>query len=452
MKSGTFVEFERVLGLFSAMAVVIGAIIGVGIFFTPKDVAAIAGGQSLAMLAWTVGGLIALLGALTFAELGGAYHRTGAQYEILRDAYGPVVGFAYVFCNATAVQAGAIAIIAFISSQNLFVALGLDPDRIVIIAIALTMIGGLSVTNILGVRWGAFAQNITVVAKLATIALIVGLAIFLASGEQSLPQPSAAVSSAPWIGLLFAAVVPTLFSFGGWQQALWVAGEVKNPARNLPLAITGGVLVVIAAYLSVNWAYFRLLGFESVAKAPALAADAVTSVWPTAGRRLVAAAVAFSALGVLNAQLLCGPRLICGMARDGRFFSIFGRLHRRFETPVAAIVLLGAIGSGLLIAVGPDRVDQLLNGVVLVDSCGFLATGMALIVLRIRRRDISWAFRTPWFPCVPLLFCLGETGVICGAFAVEKYRHSAAIGLAWIAAAVTCYLLFFRVRRPVSGA
>ncbi len=424
------------------MAIVIGAIIGIGIFFTPTQVAVIAGSQTMAMAAWSIGGLIAILGALTFAELGGVYSRTAGQYEMLRDAFGPLLGFVFVFCNATAVQAGAIAIVAFLSAQNLCVALSVDPQHWLLPS-ASAMIVGLTITNSLGVKWGSLAQNVTVVAKLLTILLIVALAVAFTGAPTQAAAPAVEPVNGSLIWILFAATVPTLFSFGGWQQALWIGGEIKNPVRNIPFAIIGGVLIVVAAYISVNWAYFSLLGYQGVATTRTLAADAVATVWPSAGRRFIAAAVALSALGVLNAMLLTGPRLICGMARDGRFFSIFGRVHTRFDTPLSAIVMLGALGLGMLLIVGFDRVDQLTTGVVLVDSCGFLASGIALIVLRHKRRDVVWPFRTPLFPLIPVLFCLGEILLIFGAFATEKYRQSAYIGLIWIAAAIVCYFVFF---------
>jgi amino acid transporter len=441
-------EFARVLGPFSAMAIVIGAIIGIGIFVNPSQVASIAGSQNLALTAWAVGGAIAIFGALTFAELGGVYTRTAGQYEILRDAFGPLFGFVFVFCNATAVQAGAIAIVAFLSAKNLCVATGLSADSW-IAPLAAAMIVALTATNVLGVKWGSLAQNTTVISKLMTILLIVILAIVFGKSSSGPPTTATAPSGSAWT--LFAAAVPTLFAFGGWQQALWVGGEIKNPTRNIPLAIVGGVLVVIAAYLSVNWAYFRLLGYEGVVGSKALAADAASTVWPSAGRRLIAGAVAFSAFGVLNAMLLTGPRLICGLARDGRFFSLFAGIHPRFETPVAAILALGGLGLAMLLIVGFDRVGHLTTGVVLVDSCGFLATGLALIALRNTRRDIVWPFRTPLFPLVPTIFCLGEIGLIYGAWVEEKFRSAAYIGAIWIAAAVAIYWLCFARRRKVPG-
>ncbi len=448
-------EFRQVLGAFSATCIVIGAIIGIGIFFTPKNVALLTGSANLVMIAWAIGGAIALLGALTFAELGGMYSKTGGQYEILRDAYSAPVGFMYVFCNATAIQAGAIAVIAYYSALNFGVLVQGQPiANWMNVVLATIMIIGLSAANIIGVKWGSAIQNITVVAKVATLLVITGLAIASPTVESVELTVEAAEQLAktdgvqPW-QLVFAGLVPVLFSFGGWQHALWIGGEVRRPKRNVPLAIIVGVTIVTVVYLLANWAYLHLLGFNGVANSQAIAAESVGTVWPEIGPRIVAGAIAFSGFGVLNAQLLSGPRLICGMARDGKFFSPFADLHGKFSTPVAAILLLGGLGLVLIITAGADRVDQILNGVVLVDSVFFLLTGIALIVLRTRRTqtsEVSSSIRIPLFPLAPVLFIIGESLVIIGAFLDPKYRDGAFIGLIWIAAAALCYAIFFRGR------
>ncbi|MFM7117266.1 MAG: APC family permease [Planctomycetota bacterium] len=464
--------FRRVLGPFSAMSVVIGAIVGIGIFFTPQSIARSAGSGELAMAAWVVGGLIALVGALTFAELGSLYSRTAGQYEILRDAYGAFVGFVYVFCNATIVQAGAIAVIAYYTALNFGIGMipDVQPDKLHQwnLMVGTVMIVGLTVANLIGVRWGAYLQNVTVVAKLATLLAITGLAIFLrpevATGAVT---PPADEPVSRW-GFLTAITI-TLFSYGGWQQALWVGGEIRDPRRNVPRAIIFGVLVVIAIYLLVNWAYLQLLGYARMVSpdTQALAADAVGQVWPVWGRRAVALAVAFSGFGVLNAQLLTGPRLICGMARDGKFFSMFGNVHARWGTPVAAILMLGGLGLGLLLGMeglalalkmfssgdaaasktGVDYIDSLTNGVVLVDSVLFMLTGLAVIFLRQKFKDSPEAIRMPLYPLFPLLFAIGELIVLIGAFMLPKYRDGAIIGLIWILMAAVFYAVFFRKSR-----
>jgi APA family basic amino acid/polyamine antiporter len=438
-------ELSRVLGLWDATCVVIGAIIGVGIFFTPSDVARVAGSMPAAMLAWVVGGVIALLGAFTFAELGRLRPFAGGQYHILRDAYGRAPAFLFVFCNLTAVQAGAVAIIAILCAQNLGVALhGAQPAGtwILIVATALTWI--LVGANVVGVRSGAGLQNTTVVLKLVALAALVVVAAAIEGGR---PAASTMVAApAPTFAALFAGVTLTLFAYGGWQQALWMAGEVIDAPRIVPRAILLGVVVVVAAYLTANWAYFDLLGYRGVREAGALAADAF-SVWSSgAGRRIAAAAVAVSAFGVLNAQFLTGPRLTWAMARDGQFFGPFARLDARFATPAPAILLLGALSTALTLGLGLDRTDVLTTGVVVVDAAFFALTGLALPLLS--RRAPPEARSPGWLGVVAIAFAVLELLAIAGSVLQKDMRLVALSGIAWIGAAALTWALFFRGSPP----
>ncbi len=443
----------RVLGTLDATCVVVGSIVGVGIFFTPTGTAALTQSGPLMLLAWGIGGLIALCGALTFAELGGMYHANGAQYEILRDSFGPLPAFLFVFCNSTAVQAGSIGIIGLVCARNLLVAVapavaGDAAPAGLVLAIAIVLILLVTGTNMLGVRWGSRVQNMTVYAKVLTLLAVTGLAIVL--GRVPLfgaVEPAAARESLGPITSVLAALVPALFSFGGWQSALWISGEVREPRRNLPRAIVRGVLLVIVLYLLANWAYLRLLGVEVMAESRTLAADAVAVVFPAAGRRFIAGAVAVSAFGVLNAQLLTGPRLVFGMARDGRFFERFGTLSRRFGTPVAAILMMSTVALLLLLTAGADGTGYLLNGVVFVDTAFFVLTGAALIGLRRTAPDAERPVRVPLYPLVPGLFVLGEIAVLIGAYLDPAVARAAVVGLAWIAVGVLLYLARFR-RKP----
>lgn len=441
---------RRVLGPVSATCIVVGAIVGVGIFFTPTQVARITGNGELALWTWVVGGLVALLGALTFAELGGMYSRAGGQYEILRDSYGPAAAFCFVFCNSTAIVTGGTAIISLICADNLLAALSsraFERSRVALLAAALyLMVAG---ANIVGIRWGATIQNITVFAKIAALLLVVSLALFLAPASNPTPLAAGTVEAAhapgdSRIALLFAGLVPTLFAYGGWQYALWMGGEMKNPRRNVPLAIVLGVAIVVVVYTTVNWAYLHLLGYERVAASRALASDAVSAAWPRFGRRFIAGAVALSAFGVLNTQVMSAPRLLYGMARDGKFFGGFGRAHARFATPVRGIAFITSVALALVFVAGRNGVDRLLTGVVLVDAVFFALTGAAVMVLRRRRRDADRPVRVPGYPLVPALFVALEMAIIYGAFQVDANRSAAWIGLCWIGAAMLCYLLFFR--------
>ena len=315
------------------------------------------------------------------------------------------------------------------------------------------MIAALSIINMVGVKWGAGVQNVTTFAKLGALLLIVGLAAFAADKAEpvevteavSKPEKATLLSAA---FLVFAGLVPVLFSFGGWQQALWIGGEIRSPAKNVPRAIVLGVLTVVIVYLLSNWAYFQLLGYDGVAHANVLAGEAVSRVWPRWGKTLISAAVAVSAFGVLNAQLLSGPRLVVGMARDGKFFSLFGSIHARFNTPVAAILLLGGIGMFLLlIARSENDVFSILNGVVLIDSLFFMLTGLAVIVLRYRKPEMERSVRVPFYPWVPLLFAIGELAVMTGAFLYPKYREGAITAVIWILVAALAYACFFRNKK-----
>jgi APA family basic amino acid/polyamine antiporter len=437
---------RRVLGPFDATCVVVGAIVGVGIFFTPTRVATLAGSGGLTLLAWAMGGTIALLGALTFAELGGLVTGSGSQYRILRESYGPFVAFLYVFCNATAIQAGAIAIIALVCAMNLGVMVtGHVPGTATLTLLATILIVLLVLANIAGVKWGSAIQNLTVLAKILALLAVTAMAALL--GKEPVLGSSALESTSVSAGsLLFAALVPTLFSFGGWQHALWIGGEVKNPERNVPRAIVVGVLVVVTVYLLANWAYLRLLGHQGVASSHAVAADAVGAVWPSLGAKVVAGAVAISAFGVLNAQLLSGPRLLYTMARDGRFFRAFGKVHARFSTPWAAVALLGGLALLLLYLTGQEGVDRLLTGVVFIDGIFFVLTGICIFLLRKKMPDSPRPVRVPLYPVVPALFVLGELAVLGGALADPATRDAAGLGAAWIGGATLLYLALFQRR------
>src|SRR5262245_18594148 len=223
------VDLQRVLGLWDATCVVIGAIIGVGIFFNPRDVANVTGSASGALLAWAIGGVIALLGAFTFAELGRMRPVAGGQYHVLRDAYGRPPALLFVFCNLTAVQAGAVAIMAIVCARYLGVALhGIAPSERWVLGIATLLTWALVFVNVIGVRSGAGLQNATVVAKLVTLGALVALAAAIAPGRAPAAAPHDGAGATPTFSMLFAGVTLTLFAYGGWQQALWVAGEVTS--------------------------------------------------------------------------------------------------------------------------------------------------------------------------------------------------------------------------------
>jgi APA family basic amino acid/polyamine antiporter len=442
----------RVLGLWDATCVVVGAVIGVGIFFTPKDVARLSGSEGAALAAWGVGGLIALLGAITFAELGRMRPVAGGQYHVLRDAYGRLPAFLYVFCNLTAIQAGAVAIISIVCAENLGVALfGATPGSTWTLGMATVLTWLLVGANVIGVRTGAGLQNTTVVLKLAALFAVVVLAALAGPRPEAAPGVvGAGAAPAPMtFASLFAAVTITLFAYGGWQQGLWMAGEVKDAERNLPRSILLGIGVVLVTYLLAAWAFFDLLGFAGVRDAGALTADAISVAAPGLGARLAAGAVAISAFGVLNAQFLSGPRLTWAMASDGLFFAPFARLHARFATPAPAIVLLGVMASALTLGLGLQRTDLLITGVVVIDATFFALTGLALPVLQ--RRFPGAGRGAGWIALAAVAFAVLELLAVLGSLLQANVRLVALTGLGWIAAAALTWALFFRTRRAAGA-
>jgi APA family basic amino acid/polyamine antiporter len=302
--------------------------------------------------------------------------------------------------------------------------------------------------NVIGVRAGAGVQNATVVLKLATLGAVVALAVLVEPAAA--PATGGAIAATPMtFASLFAAVTLTLFAYGGWQQSLWMAGEVRNAERALPRAILIGVAIVVAVYLGANWAYLDLVGFAGVRGAEALAADAISAAFPGAGARLAAAAVALSAFGVLNAQFLSGPRLTWAMARDGAFFEVFARLSPRFATPVPAILLLGALASALTLGLGLARTDLLTTGVVVVDAAFFALTGLALPILR--RRDPASSRGPAWIAVAAVTFAILELMAITGSLLQSNVRLVALSGLGWIGAAALVWLACFARRRTTDS-
>lgn len=446
--STTTPQPARVLGMFDATCIVVGAIIGVGIFFNPSGVAARTESGTLALAAWALAGGIALCGGLTFAALGRRYNANGAQYDLLRDAYGPCPAFLFVFCNATAIQGGAIGVISLVCATYILDLAGIIVEPRTLSAFAVALVALIAVANIVGVRWGSRVQNATVVAKVLAILGIVALAVFAAPATHPAPAPLDPAATPPVPPLsgfagVIAALVPAFFAYGGWQHSLWISGEVREPRRNLPRAIMIGVGVVVFVYVAANWAYLTLLGHHGVANSTALATQAVGVVLPPWGSRAVTAAVALSALGVLNAQLLSGPRLVYGMARDGRFFAPFARLHPKFGTPVAAILLLAGTGAVLLVAAGAKGIETLTAGAVFVDGIFFVLTGLALLLLKGGTPETT----IPGAKVAASIFILGELGVLVGAFLAPQSRDAAWGGLVWVAVAALIYAALFRARR-----
>jgi APA family basic amino acid/polyamine antiporter len=392
---------------------VVGGIVGSGIFLNPAVVARRAGSAPLTLAVWGLGALVALLGATIFAELGRRRPQAGGGYAYLRDAFGPLPAFLYGWALLLVISSGAIAAVAMTFASYAAALLGAGPalER----PLALGAIALLTAVNVVGVAPGAITQNVFTVLKLAALAALLAAGLLAPVGDAPAPAPALAPGDGGLVRVVGTALVPVLFAYGGWQQTNFVAEELEAPERTLPRALTLGVLLVVLVYVGANVAYLRALGVEGLAASSAPAADTVARVAGPAGRTLVAAGIAASTFGFLDLVILVSPRVYQAMARDGLFFAAFARLHPRFRTPVAAIVAQGA-WSAALVLVG--SYGQLLDYVTFADWIFFGLTAASLLVLR--RRDAAagtdaGGYRAPLVPWSVVAFCAAAAFVVVGS-------------------------------------
>lgn len=436
------------LGGFHATAIVVGAIVGIGIFLTPGKVAAVAGSAGDAMLLWALGGVIALAGALSMAEIGARFPTSGGEIVALHRMLGPLPAFVFGWCLLSAIQTGVLVIVGLFAASNLAAVLGTSWGGTATALVATAMLGGLTVLNLLGARHGAVSQSALVVLKMSALAALAALGLWAALGGAIAPSaaPAAATTSptpaVPWL----AGLAAVLFSYGGFHQGTWVAGEVRDPQRTVPRAIIGGVVLVVAAYLAANAAYFALLPFDAVTRSTTLAADAVGTVLPW-GRRLTAAVLCASAFGIANTLLLTSPRVYFALAQEGLFPRALGRLDAARGVPAAAILLQGGLALGLLWLAGGERMNELVNGVVFVDWIFHLLACVGLILLWRRGGGPATGFRCPAMPLPPLIFVLGTLAALGATFLDPEVRRSSLIGVAWVLGGILLYGLVFGARR-----
>lgn len=441
---------KRDIGWVHGTGIVVGAIVGIGIFLNPGKVAAIAGSPLLALSLWAIGGLIALCGALSLAEVGARFPTAGGQLMALRHMLGPLPAFLYGWCLLVAIQTGVLVLITFFAANNLAVVLlgntwSQNPENNAWITktVASVMILSLCAANLRGAKQGAWVQTSTSIAKILILSglIFLGLWKFFGQASGSLPAPTDAL--APSSTPLLAGMAAVLFSYGGFHQITWVAGEIKDPQRTVPKSIVLGILIVVVGYVATNWAYFALLPFNEVVQTSTLAAEAVGSVFPEWARRLTAGALCISAYGIANASLLTAPRVYSSLAEKGLFFEMFARIHPRTGVPHLAIWLQTILSLTLLWIVGHHAMDQLVYGVVFVDWTFHILTCAGLLLL-MRRSDSPAAYRTPGGIIAPSLFILGATISLAATFLDSSVRQSSLIGLGCLGIGTMVYFWRFR--------
>jgi APA family basic amino acid/polyamine antiporter len=420
----------RRLGLFDAVMLVMGGIVGSGIFMNPYVVAQQVHTPFLILGAWAAGGAVALAGAFVYAELAARRPQVGGQYAYLRDAFHPSVAFVYGWVLLLVTQTGGMAAVSVTFSRYFLELTHAPIHEGVVAALALAL---LTVINCVGVRAGSMVQSALMILKIAAIAALV-LAGFLFI--KPMAQTNALLDHPMSIAAFGAAMTPVLFAYGGWQTASFVAGEMKDPARDLPRALLIGVIAVIVLYMSVTFICLRALGADGLAATKTPASAVMRAALGERGANFIALGIAVSTLGFLSQGMLTAPRVYFAMAKDGLFFKSVAWLDPRTAAPVVAIALQGVIA---IVIAFSGRYEQILNYVISVDFISFGVTGIALLVLRHREPE-SPGFRAPGHPFTTLFFIAASFAVVLST--IVKYPANSAIGLVILLTGVPVYFLW----------
>jgi APA family basic amino acid/polyamine antiporter len=439
----------RTLGPFDATMVVLGGIVGVGIFFTPSQVAERVPQGAWVLAAWAAGGAVALLGALTFASLAHRVPRAGGTYAFLRAGFGPFPAFLYAWASLLTINTGAMAIISRIAAENLLRLRGGEPSEAAVQWLAVLAIAVLTLVNALGLRQGAWTQNVLTALKALAIAGLTVLGFFAAAGgamrvETGVPPPPPVPPAGGSLASGFClALLPILFSYGGWQNACNLAEEVRSPRRNVPLAVVLGTACAAGLYLLFNAALLRQLGVEGMARSGAVGVDMARQVLPAWGATLASAAIATSALGVLNGFIFGAPRILYACARDGLVWRSFARLDPRTGIPLRVVLLQSALS---LVYVFIAGLREIVDGLVVVDWTFFALAGLSWFALAERRLRLT--------ALVPGLFALLSLAIVAGAFVQSFYftadHKTAHMGLVQIGVLGVGALVYF-VWRGAAG-
>ncbi len=434
-------KLRRDLSLYGLTMVAVGSCIGSGIFLTPSQVAAHLGTPGLILSAWALGGLIALTGALTFAELGGMYPQAGGVYVYLKEAYGPVAGFMYGWAYLTVINSGSLAALSL--AFTYYVSFVIPVSAAMQTPFAVATIVTITLMNIFRVKFSEYFSNVFTGLKLIGIAAVVLIGLFLGSHvnltESVAPITTTSGSLAGAFGL---AMVGVLWSYGGWQHASYLSGEARDAGRAIPRAMVLGALIVTVVYLLVNLSYMFLLPAAEIAQARSLAADAVQTVIPWGGS-LVAIIIAISTLGTALIYMFSAPRIYFAMADDGLFFKKIATVHPRYRTPVNAVLLQSFWAIILLLLWG--TFEEVITYVTFTDWIFFMLAACAVILFRYKREDVVRPVRTFGYPLTPLIFITTSFLFVINTL-IEKPIQAGA-GLALMLIGLLVYRYFTRASR-----
>jgi APA family basic amino acid/polyamine antiporter len=444
-------ELKRDLGVWGAASIVVGTVIGSGIFLVPKSMVMNVGSAQMVIFVFIFGGLLSLAGALTYAELSAAMPEAGGEYVYLREAYGPFSAFLYGWTQMWVAKSGSIATLAtafFTYMANFFPAL-----EGVITEVNLPLLGLLTIKsgqifamvvvallgwlNYYGVRVGGNVQVGVTVVKVGLIALLIIVGLTFSGGATA--NFGTSIPAAGGVAGFFAALVAALWAYDGWNNVSMVSSEIKNPQKNLPLALVFGTLAVMAIYILANLAYFYVLPASGVAGSDRVAAEMMRRVWGAGGANAVSVAAMISIFAALNGSILTGSRVPYAMARDGLFFKSIGEVHPKYFTPANSIIALSAWSMILILSGG---YDQLFTYVIFASWILYGMATASVIVLRFKRPDMPRPYRAVGYPVIPIIFVLVAIALILST--LQKSPRESLLGLGIMATGIPFFMYWKR--------
>ena len=431
---------RQTLSVTDACAMIVGLIVGAGIFGTPSIVAGAVGDESTLYMVWIAGGVFSIIGALCYAELATAFPSAGGEYHFLQRAFGRSLAFLYGWARMTVIVAGSIAVFAYLFGDYLSRVINLGAHSSAIWAALVVVV--LTGVNYCGIREGKATQNVFTVLEVGGLVLIIVAGLFFAAPPAAV-VPAAAGADQPWyMGAgIGSAMIFVLFTYGGWNDAAYISAEVRNRDRNMVRALLIAISVVALLYVLVNFAYLKGLGYDQMARSNAVAADLLKAVWGPTGEKVIAIMIAIAALTSVNGSMIVGARSNYALGRDWPMLSYLGQWHEASGSPRNAMLVQGAIALALvgLGAIQNSGFKGLVEYSLPVFWGFFLLTGIALFVLRAKEPDAPRPFKVPMYPVVPAIFVL-----MCGYLlysSLTYHRTHALVGLGVLAVGAVVLLI-----------
>lgn len=417
-------NLKKSLTLYGLTMVAIGSCIGSGIFLTPSQIAGHLDTPASILAVWGVGGIIALTGALTFAELGGIFKKAGGIYVYIKEAYGDLWAFWYGWALLLVVNTGAIAALSLACANYLDFIFGFGDSGVTIVAVSSIVL--LTVVNIFGVGYAQLFSNVFTGIKLLGILFIilVGVAYSLPHAEPTVKAITEESGNAAHA--FFLALIGVIWSYGGWQHTTFLSGETENPRRNVPLAMVMGAAIVTATYMLCNFAYLQLLSPGEIAASESVAADAITGIFPSGGK-LIAIMIAISTFGTAGIYTLTAPRVYFAMAKDGLFFRGLAKVHPKYQTPTNAILMQSSWAIVLLLFWGTFA--DVITYVTFIDWIFMIMAAISIFIFRKRMKDAERSYRVHFYPIIPLVFIIISTIFILNTLVGAPIQAGAGITL-----------------------